>query len=143
MIRAEDYKKVADVDCQWINPDNGSVIVGRIGQSLGSLVDEINNAVEAGLPNAEPNIVDYEAAIQTLVDTTATARRFRDGVTMASYVASTNQQWADEAQAFVAWRDAVWAYAYSELDKVMTGQRPQPTVEDFLAEIEPIDWLSA
>lgn len=87
--------------------------------------------------------IDYEAAIQALVDATATERKFRDGVTMASYVNSTNPQWAAEAIAFVAWRDGVWAYAYSELDKVMNGQRTQPTIEEFLAEIDPIDWPSA
>lgn len=90
----------------------------------------------------DPVISDYESAIQALVDATATERKFRDGVTMASYVNSTNPQWAAEAVAFVAWRDGVWAYAYSELDKVMTGQRPQPTIEEFLAEIDPIDWPS-
>jgi hypothetical protein len=96
-----------------------------------------------GVRAETPTETDYEAAIQALVDATATERKFRDGVTMASYVASTNQRWAAEAQAFVAWRDGVWAYAYAELDKVMTGQRQQPTIEEFLAEIDPIDWPSA
>lgn len=96
-----------------------------------------------GVRAETPTETDYEAAIQMLVDATATERKFRDGVTMASYVNSTNSQWAAEALAFVAWRDGVWAYAYSELDKVMNGQRPQPTVEAFLAEIEPIDWPNA
>jgi hypothetical protein len=93
-----------------------------------------------GVRSSVPMQSDYEAAIQSLVDATATERKFRDGVTMASYVSSTNPQWSAEAQAFVAWRDLVWAYAYAELDKVMTGQRTQPTVEEFLAEIEPISW---
>jgi hypothetical protein len=93
-----------------------------------------------GVRAETPTETDYEAAIQAMVDTTATERKFRDGVTMASYVNSTNPQWAAEAIAFVAWRDGVWAYAYAELEQVKTGQRPQPTVEDFLAEIEPIDW---
>ncbi|WP_313613395.1 hypothetical protein [Agrobacterium sp.] len=96
-----------------------------------------------GVRAETPTEADYEAAIQTLVDATATERKFRDGVTVASYVNSTNTQWAAEAIAFVAWRDGVWAYAYSELDKVVTGQRPQPTVDEFLAEIDPINWPSA
>jgi len=29
----------------------------------------------------------------------------------------------------------VWAYAYAELAKVMAGEREQPTVETFLAEL--------
>jgi hypothetical protein len=87
-----------------------------------------------------PTITDYENAIQSLVDTTARERQFRDGVTLASYTASTKPKWAAEAQAFVAWRDNVWFYAYGELAKVQAGQRPQPTVEQFLAEIAPIAW---
>lgn len=82
----------------------------------------------------------FELAIQAHVDAAPTHRLFRDGVTLASYVASTNPEWAAEAQAFVAWRDAVWAYAYVELEKVMTGQRPQPTITDFIAELPPIVW---
>ena len=86
------------------------------------------------------SILDYENAIQNLVDGTARERQFRDGVTLASYTASTKPKWAAEAQAFVAWRDNVWFYAYSELAKVQAGQRPQPTVEEFLGEVAPIAW---
>ncbi|MBB4406874.1 MULTISPECIES: hypothetical protein [Agrobacterium tumefaciens complex] len=92
-------------------------------------------------PSTVPaTILDYENAIQTLVDGTARERQFRDGVTLASYTASTKPKWAAEAQAFVAWRDNVWTYAYGELAKVQAGQRQQPTVEQFLGEIARIAW---
>ncbi len=87
-----------------------------------------------------PTITDYENAIQDLVDSTARERQFRDGVTLASYIGSTKSKWAAEAQAFVAWRDNVWFYAYGQLAKVQAGERPQPTVDQFLAEIAPIAW---
>lgn len=99
-------------------------------------IAEIGQVHEA-LP---PTIADYENAIQNLVDETARERQFRDGVTLASYTASTKPKWAAEAQAFVAWRDNVWFYAYGELAKVQAGQRQQPTVEQFLTEIAPIAW---
>ncbi|QSZ57212.1 hypothetical protein [Rhizobium sp. ZX09] len=92
------------------------------------------------IPTPLPTITDYENAIQNLVDSTARERQFRDGVTLASYTASTKPKWAAEAQAFVAWRDNVWSYAYGELAKVQAGQRQQPTVEQFLGEIAPIAW---
>ncbi|QTK79699.1 hypothetical protein AT6N2_C2035 [Agrobacterium tumefaciens] len=92
------------------------------------------------ISDPEPTITDYENAIQNLVDSTAREKQFRDGVTLASYTASTKPKWAAEAQAFVAWRDNVWFYAYGELAKVQAGQRQQPTVEEFLAEIAPIAW---
>lgn len=87
-----------------------------------------------------PTITDYENAIQNLVDETAREKQFRDGVTLASYIGSTIPKWAAEAMAFVAWRDNVWRYSYGELAKVQAGQRPQPTVVQFLDEIARIAW---
>ncbi|QIB36892.1 hypothetical protein G3A56_01840 [Rhizobium oryzihabitans] len=95
---------------------------------------------QQSIPPTVPTITDYENAIQNLVDETAREKQFRDGVTLASYIGSTKPKWAAEAQAFVAWRDNVWFYAYGELAKVQAGQRPQPTVEQFLGEIAPIAW---
>lgn len=89
---------------------------------------------------APPTVSDYEDAVQAHVDAAARSKLFRDGVTLASYTTSTNPQWASEAQAFVAWRDQVWAYAYQELARVMGGEREQPTVADIIAELPPISW---
>jgi hypothetical protein len=102
----------------------------------------LEEIAEIGSPPepSPPTITDYENAIQNLVDSTARERQFADGVSLASYVASTKPKWAAEAQAFVAWRDYVWTSAYAELEKVQSGQRPQPTIEQFLDEIAPIAW---
>lgn len=91
------------------------------------------------IPPTSP-LEDYENAIQSLVDRTARERLFRDGVTLASYAASTNTQWASEAAAFIAWRDEVWAYAYSELEKVTAGERSPPSVDQVLSELPSIQW---
>lgn len=85
-------------------------------------------------------IEQFRAAIQQHVDVTAVSRRYDNGVSLASYVASGNPEWADEAQAFVAWRDAVWTYAYAELDKVLAAEREQPSVEEFIGELPVIAW---
>ncbi|WP_418137231.1 hypothetical protein [Agrobacterium sp. El2ro-1b] len=117
-------------DAQWLE------FIGNPG--LRKWVDGQIITVEPS--TTPPTITDYEYAIQNLVDGTARERQFRDGVTLASYIGSTKPKWAAEAQAFVAWRDNVWSYAYGELAKVQTGRRQQPTVEQFLAEIAPIAW---
>jgi hypothetical protein len=85
----------------------------------------------------------FRAAIQQHVDTQAQSRRYDSGNSLASYVASTNASWAAEAQAFVAWRDAVWLYAYAELDKVLAGEREQPSVEEFIGELPVIEWSAS
>ena len=98
-------------------------------------------AVE-GEPEPDPGalIEVFRAAIQSHVDATAVAKRYDSGTSLASYVASTNPQWQAEAQAFVAWRDAVWAYAYAEMDKVLGGERSMPTVEQILGELPAMEW---
>lgn len=88
----------------------------------------------------EQQLEAFRAAIQSHIDETARSRSYDSGNSLASYVASTNETWAAEAGAFVAWRDAVWVYAYAELDKVTSGQRPVPTVEDFIAELPVMVW---
>jgi len=88
-------------------------------------------------------VEQFRSAIQAHVDAAAATRLYDSGNSLASYVASTNPAWAAEATAFVAWRDAVWAYAYTELDRVMAGEREQPTVEEFIGELPVIEWPPA
>lgn len=96
-------------------------------------------AAEAQMATVET----FRASIQYHVDQTAQSRRYDSGNSLASYVASTNAAWAAEAQAFVAWRDAVWLYAYAELDKVLAGEREQPSVEEFIGELPVIEWSAS
>lgn len=82
----------------------------------------------------------FRVAIQSHVDGIARSRNYDSGNSLAGYVASTNETWAAEAAAFVAWRDAVLTYAYAELDRVTAGQREAPTVEDFIVELPAMVW---
>ncbi|WP_421581143.1 hypothetical protein [Shinella sp. M31] len=85
-------------------------------------------------------IAIYEEAIQAVVDAKPRERAFRDGVTLASYALSTIPAWQAQAQAFIAWRDQVWAFTYVELAKVQAGERARPTVEAFVAELPTLTW---
>jgi hypothetical protein len=91
-------------------------------------------------PAPLPTLDDYKAAIERLLDTWAQDRRYDNAVSLATYVGSTNPAWAAEAAAFVAWRDSVWTYAYAELEKVTAGQRPQPLVAAFIADLPGLAW---
>jgi len=119
---------------------NIQILDGKTGEVIERPMTKAEIAELQSIPAPTPTITDYENAIQSLVDSTAREKQFRDGVTLASYTASTKAKWAAEAQAFVAWRDNVWFYAYGQLAKVQAGERSQPTVEQFLAEIAPIAW---
>ncbi|AZO81574.1 hypothetical protein B5U98_29405 [Bosea sp. Tri-39] len=96
--------------------------------------------LEPPRPEPELTIEHYGSAIQNHVDAAAQARSYDSGITCSSYVNSTNPGWAAEAEAFVAWRDAVWTYAYGELAKVEGGQRPQPSVAEIIDELPSISW---
>lgn len=102
----------------------------------------ISTAAQREAEAVASSVEAFRLAIQAHVDAQAQGRRYDNGNSLASYVASTNPEWAAEAQAFVAWRDAVWFYAYTELDAVMAGEREQPTIEDFIGELPEIVWPS-
>lgn len=85
---------------------------------------------------------DYAAAIQAHIDIVARSKSYADGFALASYVSSTIPAWAAEATTFVEWRDQVWVYAYTELAKVQSGQRPQPTIAELVSELPQIVWPS-
>ncbi len=87
-----------------------------------------------------PTETTYTMAIQMHIDAIAAARSYGNGISCASYKDSTNVQWASEATTFIAWRDSVWGYAFTELAKVQAGTRTQPTVDDFITELPAIVW---
>lgn len=89
---------------------------------------------------AKPPVSAYQTAVQSLIDETAVSKQFNDGVSLASYKESTVPEWAAQASSFIAWRDQVWAYCYSEMAKIQTGQRPQPTVAEIIGELPVITW---
>lgn len=92
-------------------------------------------------PEPEPlTLDDYRHAIQSHVDAVARQRNYEGGVACASYANSTLPAWAGEAAAFIAWRDAVWVYVFTELAKVENSEREQPTIPALLAELPAIDW---
>lgn len=89
-----------------------------------------------------PKQADYAAAIQAHVDGAARSRGYHDGFALAGYATSAVPTWADEAAAFVAWRDAVWLYAYEQLALVQAQEREQPSVAALVDELPGITWPS-
>lgn len=79
--------------------------------------------------------------IDNLLDITAQAKQYGSAIACASYVSSTNPQWAAEAKVFVSWRDAVFIYAINIQTEVMGGA-PIPSFEEFVAGIPQISWPS-
>ena len=105
---------------------------------------EFAAALSAGRPEPyvprPPAVADYSAAIDAAVEAVARGRGYNGAAHMASYVASTVPKWAAEAEAFVAWRDAVWVWALGELERVQAGEIAAPTIDDLIAAMPAIQW---
>ena len=78
--------------------------------------------------------------IQKHIDEVAQAKDFGDGFACASYASSTNELWAAQALAFIAWRDSVWVFSYTEFEKMENEERPVPSIEEFLTELPAMVW---
>lgn len=123
-------------------PD-GKAAIGQSVQRVNGVVRwvyDLADAPEPEPPTPEQVIEAFRMAIQSHVDAAATAKLYDSGNSLATYKDSTVPQWAAEAAAFIAWRDAVWAYSYAELDKVLAAEREQPSIEAFIAELPEIVW---
>lgn len=73
-------------------------------------------------------------AVEAHVEAQARALGYSGAAQLASYAASTVPDWAAEARAFVAWRDAVWLAVQAEgADTAQPLARP----EDILARLPP------
>jgi hypothetical protein len=84
--------------------------------------------------------VSYQTAIQNFIDSKAGDRGYNSGVSCVSYYNSTVPQWKAEAEAFSAWRDAVWVYVLDTLDKVQRGDIQRPTLQEFRQNLPQLVW---
>lgn len=69
------------------------------------------------LPDVQPTIAEIASqitqAVQQWLDQTAQANGYDDINSCVSYASSSVAQWATDAKAALAWRDAVWTACFS------------------------------
>lgn len=79
-------------------------------------------------------------AVQHLLDSRAQAYGYDSIASAVTYAEEPAvPKFQAEGQAFRAWRSLVWAYGYEQLALVESGQRPAPTIPDFIAELPPLE----
>lgn len=78
-------------------------------------------------PTPEEIQAVFVSAIDAHVEAQARSWSYNGAAHLASYVTSTVPAWAAEAQAFVAWRDAVWVSALQLLAQVQAGEVAPPS----------------
>nr|WP_321980132.1 hypothetical protein [uncultured Cohaesibacter sp.] len=137
LLGADDVVNCVADDATGCFPADQTVIEleeGDIAPEMGEVWDGVSFSAPI------PKQADYTNAIQAMLDAAANTRLYDSAATMSTYVSSNNTEWAAEAAAMIAWRDAVWLYAYEQLDLVQSGQRSQPTVDELLAELPTPTW---
>ena len=124
-------KEYADLAI-WCNANNATI------QDMGDCYEVV--AIPEHIPTQEEIKQMFTDTIQKYLDTTAQERRYDNIFTAISYVNSTDETFAREAQACLVWRDKVWRKCYDILDAVEAGEREIPTVEELIFELPTIEW---
>jgi hypothetical protein len=118
----------------WID-SSGNMYVGDMASG-----DQVASAQEEAAHHS-PRLIDYDIAIERHLDAEAESAGYYDplqripNIDRACSYAGYENQYQAESQSFVAWRAAVWAYAYQVKSEVEAGTREQPTIEAMLAEL--------
>ena len=81
----------------------------------------------------------FIAAMEGHYDQVAQAKKYDNRLT-CTLRAGYAGPFQAEGLAFATWMDACNAHGYTEMEKVMTGQRPMPTVEELIAELPATPW---
>ena len=92
-----------------------------------------------GLVPETLSLPDYKAAFDAHLDDVAHQRQYDNRMTIATYTVSTNKVWANEAQAYVAWRDAALVSMFEQLAAAEAGA-DAPTVAEFIEALPEIVW---
>ena len=96
--------------------------------------------IEDDFPPPDLSMDDYRAAIDAEVESTARGRGYNGAAHMAGYVTSTVPRWAEEAAAFIVWRDMVWLSVFATLNLVEAGKEAVPTLEKLVAGLPAPKW---
>lgn len=80
-----------------------------------------------------------ESGIVNLLNTKARAKGYDSIITASLRAALPNSPFHTEGVAFATWMDEVWAYCYQELDRIQTGLRTEPLLEDFILELPQLN----
>lgn len=83
-------------------------------------------------PPPLPTEAELVAAVQSHLDAAAQARGYDNILSACSYAGAPNP-FQPEAQAFIAWRGAVWASCFAYQAEVLAGTRQPPTVDELIA----------
>ena len=131
-------ERLASLIAPW--PDVTLVLAARSQAPLVALRERLGEHVEVAV--FDRNNPDRLSALSpwTVVDAAGPFQGAGYALALAAVEAGAHYVDLADGRAFVAWRDAVWVYVYGELAKFEAGERAQPTIESFIAELPTMEW---
>ncbi len=117
-----------DTDGKLHDDMNGEALLLPSWPQGATLLDE-QQVQSLYAPTRDQVLLNITSMIQNALDRGARSWNYDSILSAASYVASTNAQYAADAAALIKWRDDVWSWATSLFATVSTETIPS----DFLA----------
>jgi hypothetical protein len=131
----EDIVRMYAPVANWREADMG-VSLPQVGAS-GEMQDGVNQDDPV---DPDELLSTYMAAVNEYVEMAALSRQYSSAAHLATYVTSTNPDWAAEAAAFVSWRDAVWLAALPALNSAQENGEAPEELSLFIASLPTISW---
>ena len=129
------YKDVTEFDEFWL-VDGATLPKHIIGPSQVEDWDGQYPVVEKPLPDNEDV---YMAAMEALYDKVAQTKQYDNRLTCALRAGYPGPFQA-EGLAFGSWMDTCNEFGYYMLARVTSGDLPQPTVDEFMAQLPEMEW---
>ena len=141
-IRNEQYNQHGTIDCEIEHDKFGWIpcTLSPDDSETSGLFEEVKDLATPYEPPPPPSdeelkaelISQFEKAIQSHLDKVARSYKYDSILSACSYAGYANRFQA-EGQQFIAWRGAVWDFAYSEMDKYTI--ETAPTIEEFINQL--------
>lgn len=142
-IRNPQYTASGAIDCEiehpvlgWMPFTAAADDVEPNGREIFALAEAMGPVAYVP-PDPAPTVDDYRAAIVAHLDAVAQSRNYDSQLHLAVHATSTNAQWAAEAAAFIAWKDAVWQQVHALW---ASPPDPVPSPEEVVAGLPVIEW---
>jgi len=136
IVAASDSEFVENVDAIFVNGAVYHKTIGNYQVVTADIPDGnawqdceyINGAVSLK-SDVMPTLVQYQAAVQAVLDSNAQRLGYDGILSAASYAGDQNSTFGSQGTALKNWRSAVWAKCYAALAQVQAGTMPQPTTQ--------------
>lgn len=103
------------------------------------LIDQVLHRTYKLVEDPLPGLAAYDKAMEAHLRSEREARGYTTREPDA-YLESAVPRWKQDAEDWVAHRDAVMTYALAIINEVAAGTRPQPTMAEFVSGLPRIVW---